>query len=321
MITVCPRFTEKAQRIEAKKLKLQKCQEEKYAKLELEPTTIADGAPRKDLVGKFIKFIAVPVNCYSLSQLFVSYRNMDNPKYIYGLVFNLETVPRWKLFPFAIFECYVSFSAGSIMLFYIMLVIVYLKSTKWCLGELMYEQLKNLPFFAALITPYAFILFFRVMASRNKVLKSLRAIQLLNHHFNNTFRNITMPACILTTLVLIIVSNYATVKWFREVKTFTLVCVAMTCVALEVWPTSSQVNEESVHILRYLLRGNSNNCINTRGKIQSRVAVRKAYLWKMVKSTRPLSVDIGSYFSIKRITTATYISVAIDVTFQLLILY
>lgn len=94
-------------------------------------------AKTNDPVLTLFKFIIFPVYCYSLCQLVVSYRNLDNPKYIYGLIFNLKTVPRWKLFPFAIFECYLSFTAASIMMFYIIIIIVHVKSTKWCLERLM----------------------------------------------------------------------------------------------------------------------------------------------------------------------------------------
>lgn len=169
----------------------------------------------------------------------------------------------------------------------------------------------------------------RVMKSRMEVIKNLRTIQLLNRHYNTTFREVTMPSCILSTLALIIVSSYASVKWFREVKTFTFVCAAMICIALEVWPTSAKINEVSHNVIRYLRIGNGHRSIKASGnsnnsnkncKIQ-RVAIRKGYLWKVVKGTRPLCIDIGSYFSVKRITTATYIQVAIDITFQLLILY
>lgn len=156
------------------------------------------------------------------------------------------------------------------------------------------------------------------MKSQEEVVKNLRAIQVLNQHFNSTLGEIIMPTCILTSLVLIIISNYATVKWFREVKTFIFACASTIRFAFEVLPTISEINDDSVHLLRYLHRSNGNS--NSGGEIQ-KANIRKGYLWKVGKSTRPLCINIRPYFSMKRSTVATYMSVAIEYTFQLLIMY
>ena len=80
-------------------------------------------------VRKFTGFIYF----YSFCQLLVATKTVDkNPKYFYSLIFDLSGAARWKMLPFGIFECYMSFTLASLLLFYVLLYLSYLKTSRTC---------------------------------------------------------------------------------------------------------------------------------------------------------------------------------------------
>lgn len=153
------------------------------------------------------------------------------------------------------------------------------------------------------------------MKNSRRIIANLRSIEILNAHFDNTFRTLTLPTGLFTCQLLVTVTNYVIVKWFREMKIFTVVSIAIVFTALEILRTSSLVKEMSIELLRYLLRGKNAK--------RALVRIRRAYLWKVIKAKRPISIAVGAepIFSINRMTTLTYITTVINNTFQLLILY
>ena len=118
-----------------------------------------------------------------------------------------------------------------------------------------------------------------------------------------------MPAGFGTTLLVVIVSNYATLKLIDEVKmpaalAFPFVSLAMMSIVHEGFPNAYRICRNSSQLLRLL---------------QHKSVSRRHYVWKFVASCRPLIVLVGPYFVIKKETILTYMGIAFNTTFQVLL--
>jgi len=82
------------------------------------------GTESKSAVRKFTYAIYV----YPLMQFFIASETAyKNPKYFISL-FGFKKVARWKLIPFGIFESFMSFSGGSLLLIYVIFFLIYVKT-------------------------------------------------------------------------------------------------------------------------------------------------------------------------------------------------
>jgi len=79
---------------------------------------------------------------YAGCQLLISIQTLDkNPKFYYSLLFDLNGFPRWKFLPFGIIESYMSYCGATVLLFYTLLYLAYLRITWTSLLLLRYRAI------------------------------------------------------------------------------------------------------------------------------------------------------------------------------------
>ena len=73
---------------------------------------------------------------YSFSQIFIAFRTVEtNPKYVYTL-FDMKRAPKFVHALCAVFEFYISLTGATAMLVYIIVFILYVRSTRDSLAKL-----------------------------------------------------------------------------------------------------------------------------------------------------------------------------------------
>jgi len=87
----------------------------------------------KEATSAAVRKITYAIYLYFFAQFFIALRQLDkNPKYVFTLT-GIKGMARWKLLPLAVFECYMSFTISTCYLFYIVVFVIYLRTTNLCL--------------------------------------------------------------------------------------------------------------------------------------------------------------------------------------------
>ena len=141
-----------------------------------------------------------------------------------------------------------------------------------------------------------------------KITSAYRMLQVLNNRFNACFSKLIMPFLFLTVLMLNILTNFATVRLYHEVKmpayiSFPCCSISQLLIVFEAFPISYKVYDSSQSLIRNTLNGTRKN----------------GYTHKLMASCKPLQVWVGNYFIIKRRTIMTYLEIAISNTVLLLL--
>jgi hypothetical protein len=138
--------------------------------------------------------------------------------------------------------------------------------------------------------------------------KYYRMLQALNVQFNCCFKTLIMPFIFITLLLVNVISNYATVRLFHEVKMpaflgFPMTCFGTTIIIADTFPTSYRMYEASEQLVA----------------ITKKSTVKNGYVIKVMKSCRPLAVDVGYFFYIKQETMITFLGIVIDNAIMMLL--
>ena len=135
-------------------------------------------------------------------------------------------------------------------------------------------------------------------------------LQAVNNRFNSCFQLLVLPVLLSTVLVVNIISNYATIRLYDEVKFpgflgFPMNGLATLAITLDTLPTCYRIFQYSELLIT-----------NTR-----EVAKGNANISAFLKSCNPLTVTVGRYFVIRQGTLTTFINIIIDNTINLLLTF
>jgi hypothetical protein len=133
-------------------------------------------------------------------------------------------------------------------------------------------------------------------------------LQTLNIYFNSCYKSIILPFTVLALLLINVISDYATIRLFHEVKMpaflgFPMASLGATLIVVDTFPTSYRMYEASEQLVA----------------ITKTYAVRNGYATMVLKSCRPLAVDVSYFFNIKRNTILTFLGIVIDYTINVLL--
>ena len=135
-----------------------------------------------------------------------------------------------------------------------------------------------------------------------------RMLQTLNTQFNTCFRTLIMPFIFLTLFLINIISNYASIRLFHEIKmpvflAFPLTSLATMFIMRDTFPTSYRVYEASQLLISSTMES----------------AVRNGYVTKVMKSSKPIVIEVGPFFFIKQVTMMTYLEIVVDNAIMMLL--
>ena len=131
-------------------------------------------------------------------------------------------------------------------------------------------------------------------------------LQILNLKFNICYRSLVMPFLILLLMAINVLSDFATIRLFGEPGFigFPMTGLATGIIILDVIPASYKIIEGSEVLFSSILQAN----------------VPGSVIYKFVSSCQPLRIQVGAFFSIKRITVMTFLGIIIDNAITLLLM-
>ena len=137
-----------------------------------------------------------------------------------------------------------------------------------------------------------------------------RLLQVIHNGFKCCYYSIVLPFMFLTLLIINVISNYATMCMYYQVKLpgylgFPLTSAGTMMILLDTIPSSYNIYVNSERLINTTLE-------RTRGNGESQ---------KFLSTCKPLCVRVGSYFVVKQNTIMAFICYAVDNTINLLLTF